>query len=254
MAIELHPLEQFQIQRADPAPYRRRRPLLHQLGAADDDRGRRGHRADRARHAQSGAGPRPIAVGRRDELRVRRRHGGHQCRAAARPYFPFVFTLFMFILFANLLGLVPYSFTVTSHIIVTFALALVVFIGVTIIGIVRHGVHFLRLFVPPGCRRCCWWCWCRSRSCPISSGRSRCRSGCSPTCWRATRCWRSSPGLRRRRRLRDLAGRHQRRALRPRAAGRGAAGLCLRDPDLSLPARRAASALIAAVEPVFSPT
>ena len=68
----------------------------------------------------------------------------------AREYFPFIFTLFMFILFSNLLGLVPYSFTVTSHIIVTFALAIVVFIGVTIVGIVKHGAHFLRLFVPEG--------------------------------------------------------------------------------------------------------
>jgi len=68
----------------------------------------------------------------------------------AEPYFPFVFTLFMFILACNLLGLVPYSFTVTSHIIVTFALAMLVFVGVTIIGIVKHGVHFLRLFVPSG--------------------------------------------------------------------------------------------------------
>ncbi len=66
------------------------------------------------------------------------------------PFFPFLFTLFMFILFANLLGLIPYSFTVTSHIIVTFALAAVVFIGVTIIGFARHGLHFLRLFVPEG--------------------------------------------------------------------------------------------------------
>jgi F-type H+-transporting ATPase subunit a len=49
-----------------------------------------------------------------------------------------------------LLGLVPYSFTVTSHIIVTFALAALVFIGVTIVGIVKHGFHFLRLFVPEG--------------------------------------------------------------------------------------------------------
>jgi F-type H+-transporting ATPase subunit a len=68
----------------------------------------------------------------------------------ARPYVPFVFTLFLFILFANLFGLVPWSFTVTSHIIVTFALAIVVFIGVTIIGIIKHGAHFLTLFVPPG--------------------------------------------------------------------------------------------------------
>jgi F-type H+-transporting ATPase subunit a len=67
-----------------------------------------------------------------------------------RDFFPFVFTLFLFILFANLIGLIPYSFTVTSHIIVTFALAAVVFIGVTIVGIVKHGSHFLRLFVPEG--------------------------------------------------------------------------------------------------------
>jgi F-type H+-transporting ATPase subunit a len=70
-------------------------------------------------------------------------HGGKE-------FFPFVFTLFMFILFANFLGLVPYSYTVTSQIIVTFALAIVVFIGVTIVGIVKHGFHFLRLFVPRG--------------------------------------------------------------------------------------------------------
>lgn len=70
-------------------------------------------------------------------------HGGRQ-------FLPFIFTLFMFILFANLLGLIPYSYTVTSQIVVTFALAAVVFIGVTVIGIVRHGFHFLRLFVPQG--------------------------------------------------------------------------------------------------------
>ncbi len=68
----------------------------------------------------------------------------------AEPYFPFVFTLFMFILTCNLVGLIPFTFTVTSHIIVTFALAFLVFVGVTIIGIVKHGAHFLRLFVPHG--------------------------------------------------------------------------------------------------------
>lgn len=68
----------------------------------------------------------------------------------ARPYLPFVFSLFTFILLGNLLGLVPYSFTFTSHIIVTFALAAVVFIGVTIIGIAKHGFRFLSLFVPHG--------------------------------------------------------------------------------------------------------
>ncbi|SLN33889.1 F0F1 ATP synthase subunit A [Oceanibacterium hippocampi] len=67
-----------------------------------------------------------------------------------RRYFPFIFSLFMFILFANLLGMIPYSFTVTSHIIVTFALAMVVFIGVTIIGFARHGAAFLKFFVPAG--------------------------------------------------------------------------------------------------------
>ncbi len=65
-------------------------------------------------------------------------------------YFPFVFTLFMFILLGNVLGLVPYSFTFTSHIIVTFALAVMVFIGVTIIGFAKHGLHFLSLFAPHG--------------------------------------------------------------------------------------------------------
>jgi F-type H+-transporting ATPase subunit a len=65
-------------------------------------------------------------------------------------YFPFVFTLFMFILFGNLLGMIPYSFTFTSHIIVTFAMALTVFVGVTAIGFARHGFHFLTLFVPRG--------------------------------------------------------------------------------------------------------
>jgi F-type H+-transporting ATPase subunit a len=67
-----------------------------------------------------------------------------------RQYFLFIFTLFMFILFSNLLGLVPYSFTVTSHIVVTFALAMVVFIGVTIIAVARHGLKFFTFFVPPG--------------------------------------------------------------------------------------------------------
>ena len=67
-----------------------------------------------------------------------------------RRYFPFVFTLFVFILLCNLLGLLPYGFTVTSHIVVTFALAAVVFIGVTIIALFRHGFRFFTFFVPPG--------------------------------------------------------------------------------------------------------
>jgi F-type H+-transporting ATPase subunit a len=67
-----------------------------------------------------------------------------------RRYFPFMFSLFMFILFGNLLGMIPYTFTFTSHIAVTFVLAAIVFVGVTIIGFARHGVGFLRLFVPSG--------------------------------------------------------------------------------------------------------
>ena len=69
---------------------------------------------------------------------------------AGKKYFPFVLTLFVFILLCNLLGLVPYSFTPTSHIIVTFAMAAVVFVGVTVIGFIRHGAHFLSFFVPQG--------------------------------------------------------------------------------------------------------
>jgi F-type H+-transporting ATPase subunit a len=68
----------------------------------------------------------------------------------ARKFFPFVLTLFLFILFCNVLGLIPYSFTVTSHIIVTLALALVVFVGATLIGFWNHGFKYLKLFVPSG--------------------------------------------------------------------------------------------------------
>jgi F-type H+-transporting ATPase subunit a len=65
-------------------------------------------------------------------------------------FFPFVFTLFMFVLFANLIGLIPYSFTVTSQIIITAALALTVFLIVVVYGFWRNGLHFLNLFVPKG--------------------------------------------------------------------------------------------------------
>lgn len=68
----------------------------------------------------------------------------------ATKYIPFIFTLFMFILTCNLLGMLPFSFTVTSHIIVTFAMAIVVFVGVTLIGFARHGFHYLSLFLPSG--------------------------------------------------------------------------------------------------------
>ena len=67
-----------------------------------------------------------------------------------RPYFPLVFSLFMFILFGNMLGMLPYSFTFTSHIIVTFALAIAIFIGVTVLAFVKHGVGFFKFFAPEG--------------------------------------------------------------------------------------------------------
>jgi F-type H+-transporting ATPase subunit a len=68
----------------------------------------------------------------------------------AKPYFPFIFSLFMFILFCNMVGMLPYSFTVTSHIIVTLILALFIFIAVTIIGFAKHGFKYLGIFVPSG--------------------------------------------------------------------------------------------------------
>ena len=68
----------------------------------------------------------------------------------ARPYFPFIFSLFMFVLFCNMIGMLPYSFTVTSHIIVTLVMALFIFIAVTIIGFIKHGFKYLSIFVPSG--------------------------------------------------------------------------------------------------------
>jgi len=67
-----------------------------------------------------------------------------------RKFFPFVFTLFIFIFFTNFLGLLPYSFTVTSHVAVTFAMALMVFAVVLVVGFFTHGLRFLTLFVPSG--------------------------------------------------------------------------------------------------------
>ncbi|HBC07431.1 MAG: F0F1 ATP synthase subunit A [Alphaproteobacteria bacterium] len=67
-----------------------------------------------------------------------------------RNYFPFIFTVFMFVLFGNLLGMVPYSFTFTSHIVVTFTMAAVIFVGVTLIALAKHKMHFFSFFMPPG--------------------------------------------------------------------------------------------------------
>ena len=68
----------------------------------------------------------------------------------AKPYFPFIFSLFMFVLFCNMIGMLPYSFTVTSHIIVTLIMALFIFVAVTIIGFLKHGLKYLSIFVPSG--------------------------------------------------------------------------------------------------------
>ena len=65
-------------------------------------------------------------------------------------FFPFVFALFMFVLFGNLLGRVPYAFTFTSHIAVTFALAMIVFVLITVVAISIHGMHFFSYFFPEG--------------------------------------------------------------------------------------------------------
>lgn len=75
---------------------------------------------------------------------------GDNLGSEGRKYFPFVFSIFMIVLMGNLLGMVPYSFTYTSHIIVTGALALGVFFLATLVGIFRHGLHFFSLFLPKG--------------------------------------------------------------------------------------------------------
>ena len=67
-----------------------------------------------------------------------------------KAYFPFIFTLFMFILGSNLAGMIPGSFTVTSHIAVNFAMAIFVFLGVTLIGFIKNGAGYLKLFAPSG--------------------------------------------------------------------------------------------------------
>lgn len=67
-----------------------------------------------------------------------------------RQYFPFIFSLFLFVLFGNVLGVIPSSFTFTSHIVVTFFMAIVIFVAVTVIGFARHGLGYLRMFFPHG--------------------------------------------------------------------------------------------------------
>ncbi len=74
--------------------------------------------------------------------------------AKGKKFVPLIFTLFMFILTCNLFGMIPYGFTVTSHISITFALALMLFLLVTLLGIYLHGFHFFSLFLPAGTP---WW-------------------------------------------------------------------------------------------------
>ena len=69
---------------------------------------------------------------------------------AGREYFPLIFSLFMFILLGNMIGLIPYTFTFTGQVVVTFALAIFVFLLVTIVAFIKHGLHFFTFFFPPG--------------------------------------------------------------------------------------------------------
>lgn len=67
-----------------------------------------------------------------------------------RKFFPFIFTVFTFIFAGNLIGIVPYAYTFTSQLIVTFGLAMIVFITATLVGFYYHGLHYLTVFAPPG--------------------------------------------------------------------------------------------------------
>ena len=102
-------------------------------------------------------------------------------------FFPLVFSLFMFILVSNMIGLIPYTFTVASHIIVTAALALLVFFTVIVYGFYRNGLRFFKLFVPqrhpdlhPAADRLH-----RGAVVPVAADLAL-ACGCSPTCWPAT--------------------------------------------------------------------
>ena len=73
-----------------------------------------------------------------------------QIGQSGKKYFPLIFTVFVFLLGTNLIGMVPYSFTVTSHLIVTFGLSFSLFIGITLVGFQTHGIHFFSLLLPKG--------------------------------------------------------------------------------------------------------
>jgi F-type H+-transporting ATPase subunit a len=102
-----------------------------------------------------GAKPRAVVPGRLQALAEMcyefiHRMCTDQIGPEGRRFFPFVFTLFFFVLMGNLLGLLPYAFTYTSHIAVTFALALMVITVVTVVALRIHGLHFFAYFFPPG--------------------------------------------------------------------------------------------------------
>jgi ATP synthase subunit 6 len=73
-----------------------------------------------------------------------------QVGPAGRRYFAMLYALFLLLLSANLIGMIPYSFTATSHLAVTFGLSLSVFLGVTIVGFMHHGLHFFSFLLPKG--------------------------------------------------------------------------------------------------------
>ena len=73
-----------------------------------------------------------------------------QIGPAGRRYFPLIFTLFTFLLATNLIGMIPYSFTATSHMVVTFGISVSLFLGITIVGFERHGLHFFSFLLPKG--------------------------------------------------------------------------------------------------------
>jgi len=108
-------------------------------------------------------------------------------------FFALVYSLFMFVLVSNLIGIIPYTFTVASHIIVTAAFALLVFFTVLIFGFYKNGLKFFKIFVPRAFRSTsCRWLS-RSKSSPSCRGRSRTASVCSPTCWQVISRSRYSP-------------------------------------------------------------
>ena len=73
-----------------------------------------------------------------------------QIGGQGRKFFPLIFTVFVFLLFSNLIGMIPYSFTTTSHLVVTFGLSFSLFIGVTCVGFQEHGLHFFSFLLPKG--------------------------------------------------------------------------------------------------------